>query len=491
MSGKELFRLYINDYTKTPIYYAHLYDDDGRQTDARMSCRTTDKEKAKLYATENRKTFLENYYKKKDKESFYNLLTNYYTENSPLLIKAMKKRDIGDQQIRQYKAFIDNYYIPFLKKNNITTLEKANTLEVVERFQEYCQDDKQNDLQHSITGKTLNNNLTSIAKIFNQVLVTNSVFLLDYRVREKPGERKEIGIIPISTTLNVLFDDHLWSKNNEKTTIPFLINKTRHIETFRLLCLIGNLCGLRVAEIYMLRKSYIKKIGDTYFFDIVNSRINQSGTKTPAGKRLVPIHPIVYKHLIKYIKDNDRTDYLFWNGGKGISYSQFDRSSKIFSFLSGYDINTIKKHNIVFNSFRHFFKTMLQNKIPEYKDYIEMIMGHGKNKKGDMSKNYLHLEKIGNELLEKNGQMIIKVIDDYRKDIEKENILNWDYSSIKDILSNKEIIPKKEYVKNEIMYKDVSSTIEKKYLIYCLKNTETVIDILDDDDYFRDDLIQL
>jgi hypothetical protein len=45
-----LFRLYINNYTKNPIYYAHLFNDDGKQTDARMSCKTTDEEKAGLYA---------------------------------------------------------------------------------------------------------------------------------------------------------------------------------------------------------------------------------------------------------------------------------------------------------------------------------------------------------------------------------------------------------------------------------------------------------
>jgi integrase len=473
LNGEKLFRLYINSYTKKPTYYAHLFDDDGKQTDARMSCKTTDKTKAEIYAMENRKSFLEKYYYNKNKTDFYELLTNYYN-NSPLLIKALKRRKIRNTQIIKYKSFIDNYYIPFLKSKNITTIEKANTLDIIEKFQEYCQNENMNELHHHLSIKTLNNNIScAVAPIFNQLLENKSAFILNYRLLEKE-DRKSIGTIPIQTTLKTLLDDYIWERKEGTEKLPYLTNHLKHLSNFRLLCLLGNLCGLRNAEIYMLRKKNIIKIGNTLFLNIENSRIDGTGTKTKAGKRLIPLHPIVYKHLTKYINENNRTDYIFYNGGKNISYSQFNRARDIFTLLCGYDKDYVKEHNIVFYSFRHFFKTMLQNALPE-KEYIEYLMGH--TNKNDMSKNYLHYDSIGNKYLEENGNKIIKCINDYYKNF-NQNII---------------VEQKEEYSIKEIVYKDSGKykAIPKKYLIHTIKNTEQVVDILEEDIYdeLDDDMI--
>jgi hypothetical protein len=164
-----LFRLYINNYTKNPIYYAHLFDDDGKQTDVRISCKTTDKEKAELYAKEHRESSLKDYYDKKNKDDFYQLLSEYYTAKSDLFRKAKQKRNIREKHIKEYKAFIDNYFIPFLKRQNIIAFNKANNIEIIEEFQLYCQDEQQNDLHHSLSTKTINNNIQcAIARFYHQ-----------------------------------------------------------------------------------------------------------------------------------------------------------------------------------------------------------------------------------------------------------------------------------------------------------------------------------
>ncbi|GHV77113.1 hypothetical protein AGMMS49942_19340 [Spirochaetia bacterium] len=450
---KQLFRLYINNYTKNPTYYAHLFDDNGKQTDARMSCHTIDKEEAELYALEHREQFLKEYIAKKNKTDFYQLLTNYYTDNNELFLKALKKRSIRPQQIKQYKGFIDNYYIPFLKKNNITTLEKSNHIEVIDLLQSYCRDKNLNGL-NSLTTKTLKGRIScSIAPIYNQILQEKSVFNQNnIYEKEKPGERKSLGIIELKTTFSVLFNRSFWQKIDSNSAgdnkIPWLMNKVRNVDYFRLLCMLGNLCGLRNAEIYLLRVSNVRKIGDIYFLNIENSRIDGTGTKTQAGERLIPLHPIVYKHLMDYIYFNKRTDYIFYNGSKNISNSQFLRARNIFCFLCGYDSNTIKEKNIVFYSFRHFFKTMLQNAGIQ-KDYVEYLMGH--TNKSDMSKNYLHLGNVGNTYIEENGKKVIEVIEKYNKDIDDIKI-----------------------IKKMISYKDTSRPNEKKYYIYSVEKPEEI-----------------
>jgi integrase len=293
---KQTFRLYKPDYVKSGVYYAHLFDDNGVQTDARMSCRTTNEEEAELYAIEHREEFLKNYFSKKQKDDFYKLLTEYYTEKSELFKKAKKHRSLREKQIKGYKAFIDNYFIPFLQKQKITHIEKVS-LEVIEDFQVYCQDEKQNG-KYSLAVKTMNSNITcAIAPIFNQILKEKSLFKLNENIAisEKNENKKTIGIIPIRTTLSILFYDNLWADwtdKNKKIKIPYLTHKIKNIERYRLYCLLGNLCGLRNAEIYMLRKENILLIGKTHFLNIENSRIDNSGTKTQAGKRLVPLHPV-------------------------------------------------------------------------------------------------------------------------------------------------------------------------------------------------------
>ncbi|GHV77558.1 hypothetical protein AGMMS49942_23790 [Spirochaetia bacterium] len=463
-----LFRLYINNYTKTPTYYAHLFNDDGHQTDVRISCKTTDKEKAKLYATEHREAFLKEYFDKKNKDDFYNLLTEYYTEKSELFKKARQKRNVREKHVKEYKAFIDNYFIPFLKRQKLVNFNKTNNIEIIEDFQTYCQDGQQNDMHHSLSAKTINNNIScAIAPIFNQVLKEKSVFALNIKMNliAKAGEKKSIGVIPIRTTFVILLTDFFWLKmKDDGNKIPFLVNKIQNIEKYRLYCLLSNLCGLRNGEIFFLRKKSILLIGNTHFLNIENSRIDGTGTKTEAGKRLVPLHPFIYEKLTKYIDDEKRTDHIFWNGSKTIVYADFLRARTILALICGYSNDDIKEHNIVFYSFRHFFKTMISNALNE-KDLVEYYMGHTNN--NDMSKNYLHLGNVGNKYIEENGKKIIGVIEKYYLELFKIN-------------PEKAAGPFQEPTIKEIMYYDVSHNSKgKKRIIWTIPNPEEIEDRLD------------
>jgi integrase len=474
-----LFRLFINNYTKNPIYYAHLFDDDGKQTDARMSCKTTDKEKATLYAIEHREAFLKDYFSKKNKNDFYTLLTEYYTEKSELFKKARNKRNIRDQQVKKYKGFIDNYFIPFLQNKKITSFEKANNIDIIEEFQLYCQDEKQNNMGKSLTAKTLNDRVDcAVAPIFNQVLKEKSLFLImkNINVKAKEGEKKSIGVIPIRTTFSILLNDFFWQKvKKTDTKTPFLVNNIRNIEKYRLYCLLSNLCGLRNGEIVMLKKENITLIGKTHFLSIENSRIDGTGTKTEAGKRLVPLHPFIYQKLLKYIEDEKRTDYIFYNGSKVINSNDSGRARTILALLCGYDNDDIHNHNIVFHSFRHFFKTMISNVLYE-KDLVEYYMGHKNN--NDMSKNYLHLGNVGNQYIEENGKKIIGVIEKYFRELfkAKTGLVSGKYDMSLSNTLQKPVI-------KETIYDDVAHYRGgKKYLIWTIPDPEAIEDVSDFDD---------
>jgi integrase len=472
-----LFRLFINNYTKDPIYYAHLYDDNGRQTDARMSCKTTDKEKATLYAIEHREAFLDEYFDKKNKEDFYKLLTEYYTEKSELFRKAAQKRKLRQKQIIKYKGFVNNYFIPFLKIHKITSIRNANNKRIIEDFQFYCKDVKQNG-KYALSVKTINDNMQgAIAPIFNQILEEKSFFALKLyeNLKEEEGEKKSIGLIPIRTTFSILLNDFFWQKENDNTNkIPFLVNKVKTINKYRLYCLLGNLCGLRNAEILLLRKENIKLIGKTYFLSIENSRTDGTGTKTMAGKRLVPLHPFIYTKLDEYIKENNRTDYIFWAGSKTINYNDFARARTIFSLLCGYDESSIKGHNIVFYSFRHFFNTIITNALYEI-DLVEYYMGH--SNRSDMKKNYLHLGSVGNKYIEENGIKIISVIENYFSELFKKKMDNLNGNEEK-----KYLITLQKPVVKEVVYFDISHQEGRKRLVWTIPDPENIEDIYDYDD---------
>jgi integrase len=470
--NRKQFRLYKPAYVKSGVYYAHLFDDNGVQTDARMSCLTTDKETAYQYALEHRESFLKNYFDKKQKGDFYKLLAEYYMAENKLFVRS--KRDIRDNQIKKYQSFINNYFIPFLQKNKITNIKDVS-LEIIENFQLYCQDITLNG-NFSLSAKTINNNIScAIAPIFNQVLKEKSLFKTE-KIALPITDKKKIGVIPIRTTFSILFNDNLWgdwTDTNNPTEIPYLTHKIRNIERYRLYCLLGNLCGLRDAEIYMLRRENITLIGKTHFLNIENSRIDKSGTKTPAGKRFVPLHPFAYNKLIQYINANKRNDYIFYNGNEVIGYNDFSRAKDIFALMCGYDYESIKEHNIVFYSFRHFWKTMINNAINDI-NLVEYYMGH--TNKADIQKNYLHIGSIGNPYIESNGKIIIKAIDDYFSELFRKVIRREGEKETTEFISTLQ-----EPELKRIMYKDVSKKDGKDYLIWVIPNPETIEDVFEEE----------
>jgi hypothetical protein len=361
------------------------------------------------------------------------------------------------------------------------------SLDVIEDFQVYCQDEKQNG-KCSLSAKTINGKIScAIAPIFNQVLKEKSLFILNKKIAisEENEDRKTIGIIPIRTTFSILLNDNFWidwTDKNKKTNIPYLAHKIRNLERYRIYCLLGNLCGLRNAEIYMLRKENIMLIGKTHFLNIENARIDFSGTKTQAGKRLVPLHPFVYKKLIQYINDNGRTDFIFYNGTSTIFYNDFNRARTIFALMCGYDDETIKSHNIVFYSFRHFWKSMASNAINDI-NLVEYFMGH--TNKSDMNKNYLHLGSIGEKYIEENGQKIINAIDNYYSDLFQKFTRRENGVETTDFISTLQ-----EPVLKEIVYNDVAHNNGVKYLIWTIPDPEKIEDVFDDDNNAEESIIE-
>jgi integrase len=86
--------------------------------------------------------------------------------------------------------------------------------------------------------------------------------------------------LPIYETLAVLMDREIWKLYKTENDINLnKISNQKHYKKYRLLCLLMATCGLRDAEIFMLRKENIINISRTYFIDVVNSRYRRRRIK--------------------------------------------------------------------------------------------------------------------------------------------------------------------------------------------------------------------
>jgi integrase len=158
------------------------------------------------------------------------------------------------------------------------------------------------------------------------------------------GAYKRRHTLPVYQTMAVLLDKEIWKlyKAEEDIAHGKIANKN-HYKKYCLLCLLMATCGLRNAEIFMLRKENIIKIRRTYFLDVVNSHIGEQGLKTKNSKRKVPIPAVTLQALNEYIEENNITDYLFYSGSKGIHYNMFGFASNQFGAHCGYTEKELKE----------------------------------------------------------------------------------------------------------------------------------------------------
>ena len=392
-----------------------------KQMGKRLLDGAKNKNEAEIMAEKFRLAFIKEYNDKKNgTKDIITLFADYYKpEKSKYLQELLKAgKKIGKKQIVNYNGFINNHWIPFLTENKIKKINEIN-IKVLTDFQLSL-------LEKKLKPKTINDRIArAIKPIFSNLVkkgvIKDTPFLKEsadfkFNLPEK-DTRERRGILKINETLSALIDSEIWKLYKTESDIKKgIVANPNHYKKYRLLCLLITTCGLRNAEIFMLRKENIIKIRRTYFLDIVNSHTEDEGLKTENAKRKVPIPSITLQALNEYIAENKITDYLFYNGtAKTISSNTFIFAKNHFGAICGYSIEEMKKKKIVFYSSRHFYKTLLSlSKINE--SVVEYFSGRKVDVR-KMNENYKHIEDIDDEFLEEIGLQVIEYIDDQFKNV--------------------------------------------------------------------------
>jgi len=416
--NKKGYTLFI----RNGLYYVKYTDlQTGKQIPTNRCLKTADRKEAEKEAVMCRESYIKSYYDKKTGiKDIIKLFGEYYNlEKTGYLQEVLKRneRKMREKNIKLYNGFIHNYFLPFLNENKITKINEI-TIQCLRAFQSYL-------IDKGISPQTINDRIAcAIKPIFNNLLLKGVIkqtpFIENAKFNLPESEtRHRRHILTIYETLMALWDKEIWKlyKTKEDIKIDKIANPD-HYKKYRLLCLLTATCGLRDAEVFMLRKENIIKIRRANFLNVVNSRIDKTGVKTIAGKRKVPIPTITYNALQEYIEENNITDYLFYTGGKTIQYNNFWFAKNQFGCHCGLNEKELKDRHFDFYSFRHFYKTML-NRSNIKDDIIEYFMGH----KVDFSKvneNYNSIEDLDDEFFQTIGLKVVKYIDkQFQKAIEK------------------------------------------------------------------------
>jgi integrase len=417
-----------NDYSiikqarkKEGFVYCAKYYVFGKLLPTKYSLKTTDLETAQKRAIAWKERLLNSYKKGANMGcAFHNLLSGYYADDSVLLQESLNtRRQISKDLIKRYNNFINKLFIPFLKEEGILTVENLKPEKIL-KFGGWLRDIK------LLTAKTINDRINGAIKqaldfLYLKERIQYNPFRHiekgDITIKAKKGEVKKRRIFPVNRLFDVLFDNKMWVLVKSKESLKNPADKKIKMKRW-LLCLIAATTGLREAEIFMLRKSCIEKIGGIYFLNIDNSRVDleNKGVKTENAYRRVPLHKFVYGAINDYIKkENITSDYIFFTGNrKTVNAAIFAEAYKQCGIHCGYTESETKENNIDFHSFRHFYQSILSQGGLS-KVLITYFMGHAKNM-NDMGERYNNIEEIGNdigdiELLVDNAKRVIKTLD--------------------------------------------------------------------------------
>jgi integrase len=425
-------------FLRNGVYYVKYTDlQTGKQIPTNKTLQTTDRNEAETLAIKYRDSILRSYYDKKNKiKDIVKFFSEYYKlEKSTYLQELLKngERKIGKPIIRHYDGFINKYFVEFLKKYKIKRINEI-TLEKLKAFQTYLVENKLNP-------KTINTNINGAIKpIFTNLLLKGIIKQTpftknaDYRFNLPESEkRKRIHTLPIYDSLLVLIDQEIWKLYKTREDIAKgIITNPNHYKKYRLLCLLMATCGLRNAEIFMLKKENIKKIRRTDFIEVVNSRIEEEGVKTVNSYRKVPIPAITLQALNEYIQENNITEYLFYSGSKTIHYNMFGFAKNQFGAHCGYTEKEMEEKNIDFYSFRHLYKTILERSAIK-KDIIEYFMGHSVNV-NRMDERYNNREDLDDIFFEEYGIKVNEYINELCNKVEEKYSLMVIHKHIEEII---------------------------------------------------------
>jgi len=378
------------------VYYVR-YLDNGAVIPSNWCTHTNDMEAAKKFAVENRERLISNYYNRDTKKikthkELYSVLKKYYSENSEYLqIDKRRGRALSDKARVIYHNFILKQFIPYLRKERITTFEQIDT-PLLSRLQNYLLDDKRvkGKTIKGIRPQTINHYISYISLIF------------DHLIQE--------GLLKVNPcksliTLKIKQEDQEITGCYEINKLKGVFNKKWKNEFSYLLCLVIYTTGIRNSEIERIRADDLIMIDGFYFIDIHDS-------KTRNGIRIIPLHDFVHRKLSAFIRKRKLSgnDIIFKSPKrKKLGSDIYEAANLELGKFTGYDSEKLSKENITFYSGRHFWKTLMNSE--NLGDIEEFLMGHKVTE--DVAERYNHRDKQGRKKLLEKVKKVFWILDKY------------------------------------------------------------------------------
>lgn len=336
-----------------------------------------------LTLTNKNKKTIDSYIKK------FDVLIDYFNYKKILSLEDVNKKHCKDLEL---------YLLNFPKNlNKYEELKDKNIFEMIDKK------DKILDKFEKLDIRTIDNYVTRYKTLFNYFLDNDFIYtnyFLTIKKKTSNNNNSFKNFIDKQDTYNIF----------EIEEIEELLTKItdKQIKTSIIISL---LLGLRISEIFNLKKEDIKKVKDNYFIHITKS-------KTKNGIRTIPLKNTFNFVIEELLLNSKNNEFLLFKEIKN------ENREDILQKRIMYQIRKyIKDKNKVFHSFRKNYTQLLyKNNVEEL--YIKIFLGH--SIKDNLSFNTYNLAKIDNNLL---SSVIQKVyfeelfinLDFFKEEINKQN----------------------------------------------------------------------
>jgi integrase len=363
------------------LYYVR-YIDNGKLIASKWNTHTNILEEAEQFAQENRSRIISEYHAKHIPQGeLYSILSEYYKAGSSYLEKDKNRNRTLCKKTRSvYYHFMTEKFIPYLQENSIKAFIEIDP-PLIANFQDYL-------LSTGNKPQTINRYLSSINVVFNHLLMTGVIKENAFdRVKALKTEAKSAkarGCLDIDKMAGIF-------------------NKSWGDTLSYLLCLMIYSTGMRNSEIEKIRVKDLIELGGIHFVDIKES-------KSKNGIRIIPLHDFVYRKIMEYIKQTGKNDpdYIFSAHGGPNQSTIYNQANTLLGKKLKLSEDELEKQKITFYSGRHFWKTLM-NSEGLGDDIEEFFMGHKVS--GDVSKNYNHKDKRGQEKLLEKAKEVFAILD--------------------------------------------------------------------------------
>lgn len=304
---------------------------------------------------------------------------------------ALRGHVLTEGTRKSYHSTILSHFIPFLKKNNIKSINEIDT-PLLANFQDYC-------LANGNKPQTVNTYVCYVNNIMDYLIIR--------------------GIIKVNpcaslTAIRLKDEDNEARECYDVDEMQGVFTRRWKDESSYLLNLLIYTTGMRNCEIDNIRVKDIIRINKVRFIHVTKS-------KTKSGIRNVPLHNFVYQKLLQHIRkygkkpddrvisqDNGRPLPRQHYTNANIALGMFTRQVKGKNKLSEDEIKEVlQKENITFYSGRHFWKTMMNG--GGLGDVEEFFMGH--KVKAKVAELYNHRERQGRERIAVQAKRVFKILD--------------------------------------------------------------------------------